>query len=114
MANNSIDIIITAKDEASKVLASLGGNVDKLSSASSQNIPISAKLSQNWAAMAGITAGAGIGLHSLTGEVNHSIDSANRLQSALTGLNSVRKEFHQDAGQAEQAAKDLFKDGLMT
>jgi hypothetical protein len=43
-----------------------------------------------------------------------SVDSSNRLQSALLGLNSVARAFGTDAGKAEDAARSLAKDGLMT
>jgi hypothetical protein len=61
-----------------------------------------------------VAAGAGIATRTLTDFMGGTIDSANRLQASLTGLNSVATAFGNDAGKAKKAAQELAKDGLMT
>lgn len=50
----------------------------------------------------------------LVSAFNSTIAAANRLDAGLIGLRSVATAFRQDAGLAEQAAKDLAKDGLLS
>lgn len=61
-----------------------------------------------------VAAGAAIATRTLTDFMGSTIDSANRLQASLTGLNSVATAFGNDAGKAKKAAQELAKDGLMT
>lgn len=46
--------------------------------------------------------------------IGDSVEEANRYQNALLGLNSVSRAFGQDSDQANEAAKRLASDGLMT
>jgi hypothetical protein len=111
---NTISILIQAKDSASGVIKSVGDNIETAGEQSKKGAASLNSLQNNMGALIGVTASAGVATHGLIGEINDSIGSANRLQAALTGLNSVARAFNQDAGKAKQAAQDLAKDGLMT
>jgi hypothetical protein len=113
-SNNQISIIITAKDEASAKLAKFTGSLDDTSQAAGRSSTAVQKAQMSWQSFAGIAVTAGVGFHSLTGFIEGSVTSANRLQSALTGLSSVSRAFGQDQKAATRAAQELANDGLMT
>lgn len=111
---NRISIIVQAEDNASKVIKNVSKNIDDASASADGSSKSISRLSDHVGALSGVTAAAGVATYSLIGAMNDSINSANRLQGSLTGLNSVARAFGQDAGAAEQAAKNLANDGLMT
>lgn len=111
---NKISILVKAEDQASATLKSVGNSLDGTSKALDTQSSLTQRLSANWGTFAAISAGAGVALHGLVGIMGDSVASANKLQSALLGLNSVARAFDQDAGAATEAAKTLASDGLMT
>lgn len=114
MASNTISILIKAQDNASKVIRDVGDHIDGAGRKSEASAKSIGGLNDHMGALAGVTASAGVATYSLIGMMDRSISSANKYQAALTGLNSVATAFGHNAGLAEQAAKDLAKDGLMT
>lgn len=121
MAANDLQIVVRAIDEATATLNKVKGELSKTGSEfdnvrNQGNRSSSAMegFKNNILPLAAVTAGAGLAVHQLAGFMGQSIDSANRLQSGLTGLNSVARAFGQDANLAKRAAQDLAKDGLMT
>lgn len=114
MASNTISILIKAQDNASKVIRDVGDNIDGAGRKSEASAKSIGGLNDHMGALAGVTASAGVATYSLIGMMDRSISSANKYQAALTGLNSVATAFGHNAGRAEQAAKDLANDGLMT
>lgn len=97
MADPKLQVIIEAKDNASKELDKFEGGLGKA------KIAIAAVA----AAMAALGAAAAVGM-------KKAIDASNELNNSLLGLNSVAKAFKQDTNAAKQAAIDLAKDGLMS
>jgi hypothetical protein len=93
MAANQVQIVVSAKDEASKVLSGL---------------------SQNWQRLAASSVLAGLSVHGVATFMERSSESANRLQGALLGLSSVASAFGVNAAAAKQAAQQLASDGFMT
>lgn len=114
MAANSINILIKAQDNASKAIKGVGDNIDAAGKKADAGSKSFGGLNNNLGALAGVAVGAGLAAHRLLGIMDDSITSANKYQAALMGLNSVAKAFGQDAGNAEKAARDLAKDGLMS
>lgn len=97
MADPKLQVIIEAKDNASKELDKFEGGLGKA------KIAIAAVA----AAMVALGAAAAVGM-------KKAIDASNELNNSLLGLNSVAKAFKQDTVAAKQAAIDLAKDGLMS
>lgn len=114
MASNTISIFIKAQDSASAVLKDVGDNIDAAGKKSETSAKSVGGLNDHMGALAGVTASAGVATYSLIGMMDSSINSANKYQAALTGLNSVARAYGHDAGLAEEAAKDLAEDGLMS
>lgn len=114
MASNKIEIIIQASDQATPAIAKVNSSLRKNSGEASKQVPLIKRLSDNWQTFAGISVASGIALRGLFGQMNRSFDAANKLQAALTGLSSVAKAFGSDADAAQEAARDLASDGLMT
>lgn len=111
MATSNIRAVITAQDNASKVVHQFGRNVEK----SNKQVEKSTKqLTDRTAQYAVITAGAGIAARKLVGVITDTVDAANKEQAALTGLTSITKAFGVDTNKALKAAKDLRKDGLLS
>jgi len=111
---NKISILIQAQDSASKVLENVGKNIDDAGNKSKAAGPKVGSLRDHMAALAGVTAAAGVATHGLIGIMESSIGSADKMQAALTGLNSVARAFGHDADAAKQSAQELASDGLMT
>lgn len=111
MATANIRAVISAEDNASRVVSQFGSNVDK-SSKKIVKSNSSTALSFNQVLVA--TAGLGIATHRLVGVISDTVDAANREQAALTGLSSITKAFKVDTDDAMEAAKSLAEDGLMT
>lgn len=121
MAANDLQIVVRAIDEATATLNKVKGELNKtgaefdnVRNQGSRSSRAMEGFKNNILPLAAVTAGAGLAVHQLAGFMGQSIDSANRLQSGLTGLNSVARAFGQDANLAKRAAQDLAKDGLMT
>lgn len=97
MADPKLQVIIEAKDNASKDIEQFESGISK----AGKTIAVVG------AAMVafGVAAYAGM---------KKAIDASNDLNNALLGLNSVAKSFKQDTDKAKQAAMDLAKDGLMS
>ena len=111
---NTISILVKAEDQASSTLKKVAGSLDDTSKSAGAQTSLVDRLSANWGTFAAISAGAGVALYGLFGQMSRATDEVNRLQASLTGLNSVARAFGQDAGAAKQAAQELAKDGLMT
>lgn len=111
---NQISIIVQAKDQASAVLGKVGKNLKQTGSQAEKSSAATQRASLSWAQFAALAASASIASRSLIGFISSTTTSANRLQAALTGLNSVARHFGQDATKAKKAAQALASDGLMT
>ncbi|MDQ0672935.1 hypothetical protein QFZ36_000496 [Pseudarthrobacter siccitolerans] len=121
MAASELQIVVRAIDEASATLNKVRGELnrtgsefDGVSAQSSKSSTAIDGFKNNVLPLAAVAAGAGAAVHQLAGFMGQSIDSANRLQSGLTGLSSVARAFGHDADAAKRAAQNLAKDGLMT
>lgn len=97
MADPKLQVIIEAKDNASKEIDKFEGGLGKAKVA----------VMAIGAAMLAFGTAAAYGM-------KKAIDASNELNNALLGLNSVAKAFKQDTDKAKQAAIDLAKDGLMS
>lgn len=114
MPSNNINILVTAKDAASPALRRVSKSLDDTGQSAAKQSTLMQRLSDNWGTFASISVGAGIALRGLYGQAAKGVKAVNDLQSAMLGLNSVARHFHQDANKAKQAARDLASDGLMT
>lgn len=114
LSNNELTLTIRAIDEATATLKKVRDNVDGVSDSSERNTGIIAKLRANWAPIAAVTAAAGVAFSGTMQAMDTTITAANNLQGALTGLSSVARAFGADQNRANQAARDLAKDGLMS
>jgi len=114
MATKNIDIVIKARDEASKELAGVRDNISRVGTSAESTGKSVTGLKNNWVALAAVAAGAGVAANAMVGFIESTVTSANKMQAALTGLNSVARAFGHDANAAEKAARDLAFDGLMT
>lgn len=111
---NSISILVQAKDAASATLANVSKNIEKTGEAGEQSATRLQNLEKGLIPLAGLTAAAGVGFKKMTEGVGESVDEANRLQNALTGLSTIAGYFNQDVNEANAAARRLASDGLMT
>ncbi|MGB3684961.1 MAG: hypothetical protein WA991_03950 [Ornithinimicrobium sp.] len=114
MAENTTYIIIKAKDQASPALRKVAGEIDQTSGTARKQSGTVKRLRDNWGGLAAISAGAGVAMYGLAGQVTRAKDSAKRLQSALIGLDSIAGAFGENADAAKDAARSLAEDGLMT
>lgn len=121
MAANDLQIVVRAIDEATATLNKVKGELsrtgsefDNVRNQGNRSSSAMEGFKNNILPLAGVAAGAGMAVHQLAGFMGQSIDSANRLQRGLTGLNSVARAFGHDANAAKRAAQELAKDGLMT
>lgn len=110
MATANIRAVITAQDNASKVVSSFGANVGK-SGKTIQHSNQATAVSFNQILVA--TAGLAVVTRGLVGVINDTVNAANKEQAAMTGLTSIAKAFGQSTEKATEAAKDLTKDGLL-
>jgi hypothetical protein len=111
MADARIRAVITAQDNASAVVRGFGENVNK-SSGKLQDFGKNAQSALAGIAAIGITAG--LSLSKLVDVAGQSVDAANKNQAALIGLSSVARAFGQNQDEANQAARRLATDGLLT
>lgn len=114
LSNNELTLTIRAIDEATATLKKVRDNVDGVSDSSERNTGIIAKLRANWAPIAAVTAAAGVAFSGTMQAMDTTITAANNLQGALTGLSSVARAFGADQNRANQAARRLASDGLMS
>lgn len=111
----SDDVTIRIKSTADtsgveKTKQSLGG----LSKQDGKLASFGDRLNRAFAPMAALSAAAGIAVYKMGNFMGDTVSEANRLQMALTGLNSIARAFGQDADRAKNAANSLAQDGLMT
>jgi len=111
---NQISIIIKAQDNASQKIRQLGSQIESTGKKSDEAGRRIFQLKDHLGALAAIAGGAGAATYGLLNFMGKSIGAANRLDSALTGLNSVASAFGSDASAAKKAAQELASDGLMT
>lgn len=110
MAQANIRAVITAEDNASRVVSSFGANIDKTSKGVvGSNQKTAASFNQVLIATAGLATAA----HGLVGVINETVAAANKEQAAMTGLVSISKAFGQSSDDATKAAKELTRDGLL-
>lgn len=101
-------------DNATKSLKSLRQDTDNASKSVDGLNKSSQSTSTGLSSLAAVSATAGIATHGLFTAMSDTIQSANRLQASMTGLNSVATAFGSNADKAKVAAQELAKDGLMT
>jgi uncharacterized membrane protein len=111
---NTISILIQAQDNASKVIKSVGENVDSAGNKASEATPKFRGLNDHLGSLVAVSLAAGVATHSLVGFMDDSVGAANRSQAALTGLSTIARSFGVDADVAKRAAQELAADGLMT
>lgn len=111
MSNVQVRAIITAEDRASGVVQSFGNNVGRADSRL-QSFGKSAQGALGGIVAVGATAG--LTLSKLVDVALDSVDAANKNQAALLGLSSVSRAFGQSQDKANQAARSLASDGLMS
>lgn len=111
MATANIRAVITAEDRASQVVSNFGKNLGR---ANTNIVKQNQKTAMSFNEVLIATAGLGIATKRLVGFMGATIKAANKEQSALTGLASITRAFGHDTDRANEAAKDLAKDGLMT
>lgn len=102
MANSTeLQLVISAKDEASSKLRQVSGNMSKFSGVAKDVARHLGTLS-----LAAGAAAIAMGVKA--------VKAANQYENALLGLSSVAKAFNVDQERAKQAAESLAEDGLMT
>jgi hypothetical protein len=122
MSRAEIELLIKAKNEAqgafdglTKQIKGITGESDKASESQER-----LKGKTNSSGVAAGAAGVAFGLlaervgRGLVSAFQDTIAAANRLDAGLIGLQSVARAFKQDAAGAEEAAKKLAADGLMS
>lgn len=114
LSNNELTLTIRAVDEASAVLKRVRDDVDGVSDSGERNTGVIAKLKANWAPIAAVTAAAGVAFNGTMSAMDSTVTAANNLQGAMTGLSSVARAFNVDQNKANEAARSLAKDGLMS
>lgn len=111
MATANIRAVITAEDNASKVVQSFGNNVGK---SNDRIVKSNQSTATSFNQVLVATAGAGIAANRLVDVISDTVTAANKEQAALTGLASITRAFSQDTDKAMKAAQSLAKDGLLT
>lgn len=122
LSRAEIELLIKARNEAQGAFDQLGKQVSKITGESdkaTEGMDRLGKKTQASGAAAGAAGGAFVLLAERVGTglvraFESTIDAANRLDSGLIGLKSVATSFKQDAGLAEDAAKRLASDGLLS
>ena len=71
-------------------------------------------IQQHKEAIQSMAIGSAAALATMVMQIRRSIKETIDMQNSLAGLSSAAKAFHHDVGAANQAAKDLSADGLMT
>ncbi len=122
MSRAEIELLIKARDEAKSTFQELNKTIKSTGSVVDDTSESMDKLGKRTkdAGAQGVAAGVIFGnLATIVGRelvqgFKDSIAAANDLDRGLVGLSSVARAFNQDAGQAQEAAKKLASDGLMT
>lgn len=111
MAVANIRAVITAQDNASRVVSQFGDNVSK---ANGRVTDSNNKTNDSFNKIIASTLVMGSVSHKLLGVIDDSVTSANKYQNALLGLTSISKAYGQSADEAKKAAASLASDGLLT
>ncbi|HMT18549.1 MAG TPA: phage tail tape measure protein [Candidatus Saccharibacteria bacterium] len=90
------------------------GSIDRLGNKSKTTTPDISNLQSSFIKLTAASAASAFVFNKTTDAMGMTIKSANSMQASMIGLNSIAKAFGQNADQAQQAARDLAKDGLMT
>lgn len=122
MSRAEIELLIKARNEAQGAFDQLNTQVKRVTGETdkaSEGMDRLGKKTQGTGAAAGAAGGAFVLLAERVGTglvraFEETIAAANRLDSGLIGLRSVANAFKQDAGLAEDAAKRLAADGLLS
>ncbi len=110
MREARIKAVITADDRASATLKGFGTS---LSSAGTSGSSAAQSLSMAWLKFTAVAAVVGVAIKKIIDGLGATVDSANRYQAAMVGLNSISRAFGANAEEATKAAKELTRDGLM-
>lgn len=122
LSRAEIELLIKARSEADQTFQRLSNQIKAVTGESAKASTGLEQVGQKTrSASAGATAaGVAFGLlaerlgRGLVSAFQSSVQAANQLDSGLIGLRSVANAFKQDAGAAEDAAKRLAADGLMS
>lgn len=114
MASTDLEIVIRAQDQASAKLRELRGEIGGVGQETASSGSLMQRFNGVLTAFGAVSVSAGFAMHGLVGEMNQSIDQANKSQNAILGLTSVSRAFGVNADAAKAAAAALAKDGLMT
>ncbi len=121
MAQSKLDIIIAAQDKASADIGKVSSALESLderlakhkdtSKGAANSVKgLASSITLGTLAAQGITQAMGMA----SGQFSASIGAANDLNNSLLGLSTTASAFGQDAGRAQNAARTLAADGLMT
>lgn len=122
MSRAEIELLIKAKNQAQQAFDQLGDQVRRITGESDKASESQDRMGKS-TGNSGVAAGAAsvaFGLlaervgRALIGAFGDSIAAANRLDAGLIGLGATAKAFGTDAGAAQNAAKSLASDGLMS
>lgn len=111
--DQSVNVRITSTSD-SKGIDTASNSIDKLGKSSKDASGGIGSLRDQFLPLAGIAAGAGFAFDKMTTFMSGTIKSANNAESSMIGLNTVAKAFGSNAEDAQKAARDLAKDGLLT
>lgn len=122
LSRTEIELLIKARNQAQGAFDQLNGQVEKITgSAAKASVSMDdvGKKTKDAGVSAGIAGGAFVLLgdriaRGLVGAFNDTIKAANRLDAGLIGLGATASAFKVDAGAAQEAAKKLASDGLMS
>jgi len=122
LSRAEIELLIKARSDADKAFQELASNIKRVTGESATATQGMAGLGDKTksSGTAAIATGVAFGTladrlaRGLVSAFQDTIAAANRLDAGLIGLRSVASAFKQDAGLAEEAAKRLASDGLMS
>lgn len=112
-SDESVNVRITSSSDNSGI-NSATQSLDKFGDSADAKQAKVADLKNSFVKLSATAAAAGFAFNKMTDFMGGTITSANNMQSAMIGLNTVAKAFGKDADEAQRAAQDLAKDGLMT
>lgn len=122
LSQQEIELLIKLRSDAEAGLQKLGAGIRAVTGESERLAPgldkvdAATKRVHTSSVATGVVVGnlaTSIG-RGLRAAFSDSIEAANRLDSGLVGLASTARAFGQDAGKAQEAARALSSDGLMT
>lgn len=122
LSRAEIELLIKARSDADKAFQDLANNIKRVTGESTTATQGMTALGDKTkgSGTAAIATGVAFGTladslaRGLVNAFQDTIAAANRLDAGLIGLRSVASAFKQDAGLAEEAAKRLASDGLMS